>query len=116
MEDVYLDRYFDYPVSRLHEFRVGDLKIIAHRVYLSGVLQSFAPSVANWRVLANCRFTTRLANARWCADIPAVVGAPRFRLKAAVGRTVVPNDGEIGDRAIGLVCRPTLIAVDPNAL
>ena len=57
-----------------------------------------------------------VGDSRWCADIPAVVEATRFRLKAAVGRTVVPNDGEIGDRAIGLVCRPTLIAVDLNAL
>jgi hypothetical protein len=33
-----------------------------------------------------------------------------------MGRSIVPDDGEAGDPAIGLVRRPTLTAVDPNAL
>jgi hypothetical protein len=40
MEDVSLDRDFDNPISRFHEFRVGRLKIVCHGVYLSGVRQS----------------------------------------------------------------------------
>jgi hypothetical protein len=45
-----------------------------------------------------------------------VVGNPSLRrLKPATG-TRTANGSEAGNPAMGLGCRPTLIAMDPNAL
>lgn len=49
MKDVSLDRDFDYPVSRFHDFRVGRLNVIGHSAYLSRVCQPFIPPVVTLR-------------------------------------------------------------------